>query len=142
MPPGASPPSAWLTRRASRAGWVAPATWVGHCGVGALPRPRTPSPPDRMGSRLDRSFFGGRTLPCRQVSPLRNVNGHKFWSLPCPPKHDSCSFTAAEKAHIRSLGGATICCLYLSGERSRPFPARVAPPPFAPLRGVLCQADA
>ena len=52
MPPGASPPPAWLTRRASRAGWVAPATWVGHCGVGALPRPRTPSPPDRGGSRL------------------------------------------------------------------------------------------
>ena len=47
-----------------------------------------------------------------------------------------------EEAHIRSVGGATIRCLYLSGERSLPFPARVAPPPFAPLRGALCQANA
>ena len=46
-----------------------------------------------------------------------------------------------EEAHIRSVGGATICCLYLSGERSRPFPARVAPPPFAPLRGAPSRTD-
>ena len=46
-----------------------------------------------------------------------------------------------EKAHLRSGGGATICCLYLSGERSRHFPARVAPPPFAPLRGAPSRTD-
>ena len=46
-----------------------------------------------------------------------------------------------EKAHIRSVGGATICCLYLSGERPLQLPARVAPPPFAPLRGAPSRTD-
>ena len=52
MPPGASPPPAWLTRRASRAGWVALATWVGHVGSGLCPDPEPRAPPRSGGSRL------------------------------------------------------------------------------------------
>ena len=46
-----------------------------------------------------------------------------------------------EKAHLRSGGGATICCLYLSGEPSEHPPSTVAPPPFAPLRGAPSRTD-
>jgi hypothetical protein len=56
--------------------------------------------------------------------------------LPKPQELQICD--CPEKAHIRSVGGATICCRYLSGERplALQLPARVAPPPFAPLRGA------
>ena len=56
MPPGASPPPAWLTRRASRAGWVAPATWVGHCGVGAFEALAAGSIPIIASSALDAAY--------------------------------------------------------------------------------------
>ena len=35
---------------------------------------------------LYRGFFGGRTLACRQVSPLRNVKWGHFLVLVLPPK--------------------------------------------------------
>lgn len=59
--------------------------------------------------------------------------------LPKPQELQICD--CPEKAHIRSVGGATICCLYLSGERPLQLPARVAPPPFAPLRGAPSRTD-
>ena len=54
------------------------------------------------------------------------------------PSHDE---TVTKKAHLRSGGGATIRCLYLSGEPSEHLRARVAPPPFAPLRGASSRTD-
>ena len=44
MPPRATPPVAWLTSLTTRTGWVAPATGMGKWGVGAKPRPQTPTP--------------------------------------------------------------------------------------------------
>ena len=35
---------------------------------------------------VHRGFFGGRTLACRQVSPLRNVKWGRFLVLVLPPK--------------------------------------------------------
>ena len=93
-------------------------------------------------SSIDRCFFRCETLPCRQTSPLRASFPSAF-----PPGSNSLrrrnrhQRARLEKAHLRSGGGATICCLYLSGERSRHFPARVAPPPFAPLRGAPSHTD-
>ena len=58
-----------------------------------------------------------------------------------PPRRNRHERARLEKAHLRSGGGATICCLYLSGEPSLRLPARVAPPPFAPLRGASSRTD-
>ena len=48
-----------------------------------------------FGRALHRSFFGGRTLPCRQVSPLRNVKWAAILVLALPPK--ARFFTAAAR---------------------------------------------
>ena len=94
------------------------------------------------GGCVHRCFFRCETLPCRQTSPLRASFPSAF-----PPGSDSLrrrnrhQRARLEKAHLRSGGGATICCLYLSGERSLRLPARVAPPPFAPLRGASSRTD-
>ena len=44
VPPRAKPQAAWLTSLTTRTGWVAPATGMGKWGVGAKPRPQTPTP--------------------------------------------------------------------------------------------------
>ncbi len=49
VPSRAPQPAAWRSGASSRAGRVAPAPWMGLGGVGAKPRPRTPSPPPRGG---------------------------------------------------------------------------------------------
>ena len=45
VPPRAPQPATWRSGASSQAGRVAPASWMGLGGVGAKPRPRTPSPP-------------------------------------------------------------------------------------------------
>ena len=45
VPPRAASPAAWLTSLTVRAGWVTPTTGMGQWGVGAKPRPQTPSTP-------------------------------------------------------------------------------------------------
>ncbi len=49
VPPRAPQPATWRSGASSQAGRVAPASWMGLGGVGAKPRPRTPSPPPRGG---------------------------------------------------------------------------------------------
>ena len=70
---------------------------------------------------------------------LETLNDQRFWSLPCPPKHDSCSFTAAARrrtfaqsaAHrfVASISQESVPCTSLHAlrhHRLRRFAARCA----------------
>ena len=112
---------------------MAPATWVGHCGVGASPRPRTPSPPDRGGARLG-VRCDGFVLYILLLIYIKLYLINQYTPGKCPMGWERLT-------RPRGSGGVgDISCLRLSTGRARPDRASsreiIFTSPYAPVKGM------